>query len=310
MATGLPASGGNGTIRFMEEGRPVEGGHEDECDILTVNSSYFSALKIPLEAGRVFTPHDVISTPWIAVVNRTFAKTFFPNENAVGKRIRFTYNAKEPFREIVGIVGDTAQDDLAAVPPAAIYVANDQGSSTFLSYVVRTAGDPAGMIGAARAVLREMDPKLPMIQPLTMQEIADQSPSVFLRRYPSYLIAGFAGLALVLAMVGLYGLISYGVAQRTREIGIRVTLGAQQRDVLQLVLRQGFTAVLAGTVLGVIAGLALTRLLGSILYGVQPGDWITFSSVSLLLLIVAMGASLLPARRAMKVDPAVALRGE
>jgi putative ABC transport system permease protein len=205
-------------------------------------------------------------------------------------------------------VGDTAEDDLAGAPPAVVYVANDQGSSTFLSYMIRTAGDPAAFVATARAALREMDPRLPLIQPQTLEQIADQSPSVFLRRYPSYLIGGFAGLALLLAMIGLYGLISYGVAQRTREIGIRITLGAQRGDVLRLVLRQGLAAVLVGVAVGVAAGLGLTRLLSSVLFGVKPGDWMTFASVSILLLMVAMGASMIPARRAMKVDPAIALR--
>lgn len=174
--------------------------------------------------------------------------------------------------------------------------------------MIRTAGDPAAFVATARAALREMDPRLPLIQPQTLEEIADQSPSVFLRRYPSYLIGGFAALALLLAMIGLYGLISYGVAQRTREIGIRITLGAQRGDVLRLVLRQGLAAVLVGVAVGVAAGLGLTRLLSSVLFGVKPGDWMTFAGVSMLLLIVAMGASLIPARRAMKVDPATALR--
>ena len=222
MASGIPATGGNGTIRFVEEGRVIAQGQEDEADILTVNTSYFSALKIPLVSGRVFTAHDTLETPQLAIVNQTFAKSYFPNENPIGKRIRFTFNAKEPYREIVGVVGDTAEDDLAGAPPAVVYVANDQGSSTFLSYMIRTAGDPAAFVATARAALREMDPRLPLIQPQTLEQIADQSPSVFLRRYPSYLIGGFAGLALLLAMIGLYGLISYGVAQRTREIGIRI----------------------------------------------------------------------------------------
>ena len=149
-----------------------------------------------------------------------------------------------------------------------------------------------------------------MIQPQSLEEIANQSPSVFLRRYPSYVIGCFATLALILAIVGLYGLISHTVLQRTREIGIRVALGAQRRDIMRMVLRQGIGAAFAGVAIGVVAGKALTRLLSSLLYGVTPGDWVTFLSVSLLLLVVALAACSIPARRAMRVDPIVALRYE
>ncbi len=308
MASGLPANGGNGTIRFVVEGQPVRTGQEDECDILEINTHYFPALKIPLITGRGFTAHDNLQAAPVAIINQAFAKSYLRGENPIGKRLRFTFDAREPYREVVGVVGDTAQDDLAATPPPIIYMPNEQNSSTFLSYVVRTRGNPSAFIGTARAALRKMDPRLPLIQPKTLEQIANESPSVFLRRYPSYLIGGFAALALTLAIVGLYGLISYGVAMRTREIGIRVTLGAQPDDVLRLVLREGFVMALAGTVAGVIAGQALTRLLSSVLFAVHPGDWKTFLCVSLLMLTVAMGASWLPARRAMRVDPAIALR--
>jgi putative ABC transport system permease protein len=200
--------------------------------------------------------------------------------------------------------------DLAATPPPIIYTPNDQGPNTFLSYMVRTTGEPAALVGAVRAALQEADPQLPMIQPQSLEEVANQSPSVFLRRYPSYLIGSFAALALVLAVVGLYGLIAHMVLQRTREIGIRVALGAQRRDIMRIVLRQGIRATLAGVAIGVAAGLVLTRLLRSLLFGVTPGDWLTFLSVALLLLVVALAACAIPARRAMRVDPIVALRYE
>src|SRR5437588_2058369 len=155
--------------------------------------------------------------------------------------------------------------------------------------------------GRPRRLLQEMDPQLPLIQPQSLEQIANQSPSVFLRRYPSYLIGSLAALALALAVVGLYGLISHMVLQRTREIGIRVALGAQRRDILKMVLRQGIRATLAGVAIGVPAGLALTRLLRSMLYGVTPGDWLTFLSVALLILVVALAACSIPARRATRV---------
>jgi len=308
--TGIPASGGSGTIRFLVHGRPAATGQDLECNLLTVTTGYFSTLKIPLLAGRFFSQRDSLDAPEVLVVNAAFAREYFPNENPIGKMIRFTFNKKEPFRQIVGIVGDTAEIDLAAPPPPVIYFPNDQGPTTFLSYMLRTAADPSPFIGAARAALHEMDPQLPMIQPQTLEQVANQSTSVFLRRYPSYLIGSFASLALILAMVGLYGLISYSVLQRTREIGIRVTLGAQRGDILQMIVRQGIRAVLAGVAIGIVAALALTRLLGSLLYGVSSSDWLTFSSVALLLILVAIAACSIPARRATRVDPIVALRYE
>jgi putative ABC transport system permease protein len=309
-ASGIPANGGSGSIRFIVEGRPTAVGQEDECQILTVSPDYFRALRIPLSDGRFFSPSDAQGSPDVVVVNRAFAKTHFPGENPLGKRIRFTFNAQNPFLQIVGVAGDTTSVDLAATPPPIIYTPNDQGPNTFLSYMVRTTGEPAALVGAVRAALQEADPQLPMIQPQSLEEVANQSPSVFLRRYPSYLIGSFAALALVLAVVGLYGLIAHMVLQRTREIGIRVALGAQRRDIMRIVLRQGIRATLAGVAIGVAAGLVLTRLLRSLLFGVTPGDWLTFLSVALLLLVVALAACAIPARRAMRVDPIVALRYE
>ena len=310
VTTGIPASGGSGTIRFLVRGRPAATGQDLECNILTVTNGYFSTLKIPLLSGRIFSERDSLDAPEVLVVNAAFTREYFPNENPIGKMIRFTFNKKEPFRQIMGVVGDTAEVDLAAPPPPVIYFPNDQGPTTFLSYMVRTAADPAAFVGTARAALHEMDAQLPMIQPQTLEQVANQSTSVFLRRYPSYLIGSFASLALILAMVGLYGLISYSVLQRTREIGIRVTLGAQRADILRMIVRQGIRAVLAGVGIGIVAALALTRLLGSLLYGVTSSDWLTFSSVALLLVLVAFAACSIPARRATRVDPIVALRYE
>ncbi len=308
--SGIPASGGSGTIRFVVEGRTTALGQEDECQIITVSTGYFSSLKIPLVEGRFFNGSDKQDVPGTVVVSRAFVKAYLSGENPIGKRIRFTYSAQNPFLEIVGVAGDTASIDIAAPPPAIVYTANDQGPSTYVSYLVRTAGEPAAFVGTARAALHEMDPQLPMIQPQSLEQIANQSPSVFLRRYPSYVIGSFAALALILAVVGLYGLISHMVLQRTREIGIRVALGAQRRDILRMVLRQGIVATFAGVAIGIVAALALTRLLSSLLFGVTPGDWATFLSVAALLLVVAVVACSIPARRATRVDPIVALRYE
>jgi predicted permease len=310
VTSALPIGGSGGTIRFLVQGRATPQGQEDECDIVTVTPDYFSTLQVPLISGRMFSATDKLEAPWVTMVNQAFVKKYFPNEEAVGKRTRFTFDAKEPYREIVGVVGNIAQDDLAGPPMPVMYVANEQGPSTFLTYMVRTAGDPAAFVGSAQVALHQMDPQLPLIQPQTMQHFTQQTPAVFLRRYPSYLIGSFAGLALLLAMIGLYGLVSYTVQQRTREIGIRMALGAQPADVLKLVMGQGVGAVLAGVGVGVVAALALTRLMASLLFGVRATDAVTFASVALLLTAVALAASYIPARRAMRTDPLHALRHE
>lgn len=306
----IPANGGAGSIRFVVEGRPTAVGQDYECDIVTVDSTYYSTLKIPLIHGRYFNAADSIDAPRVLVVNQAFARSYFPNDSPLGKRIRFTYNALEPFREIVGVVGDTAQDDLAAPRPPIIYVPNDQGPSTYLSFMVRIAGQPVAFVGSVRAALREIDPQLPLIQPRTLEQVAEQSPSVFLRSYPSVLVGSFAALALILAAVGLYGLISYTVLQRTREIGIRVAMGAQRTDVLRLVLREGLVTAILGVVIGVAAGLVLTHLMSSLLFGVAPADWRTFTGAAAFLLLVALAACAIPASRATRVDPIIALRYE
>ncbi len=307
----IPLTGNGGTIRFVVEGRTTAAGQEDECDIRGSGGGYFSTMKIPLAAGRYFdNAADTPQAPRAVIVNQSFVKSYFPGENPVGKRIRFTFDSRQPFRQIVGVVGDVLEDDLASPAPAVIYTANSQSPSSFINLVVRTSGEPAAFVGSSQAALREMDQQLSLIRPRTMEEIADQSPSVFLRRYPSYLIGSFAGLALVLAMVGLYGLISYTVLLRTREIGIRMALGAQRRDILRLVLGQGIGSAIAGVGIGIAAALGLTRLMTSLLFGVTPNDGFTFASVAVLLVLVAMAACAIPVRRATRVDPLVALRHE
>jgi putative ABC transport system permease protein len=309
-ASAIPANGGSGTIRFVVEGRPTARGQEDECDVATVDGSYFQTLHIPLISGRLFAATDTSEAPRVLLVNQAFARAYFPGDTPVGKRIHFTYEPRDPYREIVGVVGDVANDDFALAHPPVIYSPNEQGPSTFLSYLVRTAGDPLAFVGTARAALRQMDPQLPLIQPRSLRQVAEESPSVFLRRYPSYLIGSFAVLALTLAVVGLYGLLSYSVAQRTREIGIRAAPGAQRGDILRMVLRDGLITSGLGVGIGVAAGLLLTRLMSSLLFGVTPRDGLTFSAVAVLLLAVTLVACTIPARRAMRVDPIVTLRHE
>jgi putative ABC transport system permease protein len=310
-STIIPVSNGGSTIRFLIEGRPKKLGQEDECNIVEVSRGYFSTLKISLQEGRYFNEDDARrGAEEVVVVSRAFAKAYFPGESALNKRVRYTYDPKNPYRRIIGVVADTALIDLDQLPPAVIFELNEHSGDTYLSYLVRTNGDPLPTVGAAREILRNLDSQLPLVQPRTLEQVAEQAPSVFLRSYPSLLIGSFAGLALILAVIGLYGVISYSVIQRTREIGIRVAMGAQRRDVLRLVLREALTTSATGVLVGVVSGLFLTRLMSSLLYVVSPNDWPTFAAVSAVLLCVAIAACAIPATRATRVDPVIALRYE
>lgn len=306
----VPLSGGGNSIRFLIEGQPVETGHENECAIRDVSNNYFSMMKIPVVAGRAFDDSaDSATAPKHVIVNQAWVKEYFHGENPIGKRIKFTFSPTQPYREIVGVVGNIA-NALDSPEEPAIFCPFAQDANSYINYIVRAAGNPASVLGAIRSALRGTDSQLFPIQPLTMDEIIAQSPSVFLRRYPSYLIGSFAALALILAMIGLYGLISYSVLQRTRELGIRIALGAQERDVMRLIMGQGARLAVIGVAVGIVAGLALTQLMRSLLYGVSATDPLTFAGVAILLTAVAILACYIPARRAMRTDPIVALRYE
>jgi len=311
--SGLPAIQNRSSSRFVIEGRAVAPGEEESSLQRRVDQNYFSVMKIPLLRGREFNSFDIADRPRVLIVNQAWVKHYLAaGEDPIGRRIRLTLAPQEPYREIIGVVGDVAEDNLAVPPPPVMYfpVDQDSGYASYLNYVVRTDGDPAELVGAVRAAMRSIDPQLAFIEPQSMEQFVERSPAVFLRRYPFYLIGSFAALALVLAMLGLYGLISYSVVQRTREIGIRMALGAQRQDILRIVIRQGMVATVAGVAAGLICGLALTRLIASQLYGVSSTDWVTFAVVAVLLLIISLAAAFIPARRATQVDPMVALRSE
>jgi predicted permease len=307
----IPLTGDGSTIRFLREGETIAAGQESECDIRDITPNYFSVMKIPLVSGRFFNESDETADgPKHVIVNQNFADRFLHGENPLGKRIRFTFSDKQPYREIVGVIGDIAGPGLDSPPQPAIFGPFIQGPNSFITYLARTSGDPANAIASLRTTLRDVDPQLVLIQPQTMQQIIDQSPSVFLRRYPSYLIGGFAALALLLAMIGLYGLVSYSVAQRTRELGVRIALGAAPSDVLRLVLGEGSRLAFIGIAIGLLAAFALTGLMRSLLFGVSPADPLTFVGMATLFVGVALTACYIPARRATRVDPIMALRYE
>jgi predicted permease len=306
----LPLSGGGNSVRFVVEGRPVEKGKEDECNIRDVTANYFQVMKVPLVAGRFAADTDAPDKPPVALVNRAFAKAYFPNDNPVGKRFRFTYSDKQPFREIVGVVGDENEGQLDEPMAATLYLPFEQSVDSYMSFVVRTNVEPASMISAIRDTLRGMDSEVPLIAPQTMEQIMAESPAVFLRKFPSVLMGSFAGLAMVLAMVGLYGLVQYSVSRRTREIGIRIALGAQSADVFRMILGRGLKLAGLGVLTGLIAAAALMQLMSGLLFGVHPIDGVTFLGAGLALGLVAVFACLIPGRRATSVDPIVALRND
>lgn len=307
----VPLTGNANTIRFVVEGQPVRVGGESESLIVDVTNGYFSAMKIPLLAGRFFNDNDDTQTgDRHVIVSQAWVRQYLRGESPLGKRIRFTYSPKQKFREIVGVVGDIANAQLDSPELPAIYLPFTQDPNSYISYVVRTQGNPANALSGIREALRESDPQLFLIQPTSMEQVIDRSPAVFLRRYPSYLIGSFAALAMVLAMIGLYGLISYSVSQRTREFGIRIAVGAARGDILGLVLKQGVKLAAIGVGAGIIAALALTRLMTSLLFGVRSFDPETFLLVSVGLAAVALAACYVPARRAVRVDPISALRHE
>ena len=292
---------------YIREGRPATPEESANAAYMVITPDYFRAMQIPLTAGRAFTDQDNDQSPKVVIVNQTMARQMWPGEDPTGKRITIWRDEKFP-REIVGVVGDV-KATLDAEAGAQMYVPYAQDATWgSLTLAVRTTGDPSSMAAAVRNEIRAFDKTLPVYNVKTMDDVvgADVAP----RRSSMMLFSAFALVALVLSMIGIYGVTAYYVTQRTHEIGIRLALGAQLRDVLTLVLRRGLILALVGIGVGLAGAFALTRLLTSLLFGVKPVDVATFVAVSLGLIAVAVVACYLPARRATKVDPLVALRYE
>jgi putative ABC transport system permease protein len=313
-ASYLPVSGSGSIIHFNIAGHPPKSPHEYiAAAYCTVTGNYFETLGIPLLQGRYLQRSDKERSPSVVVVNSTFVKTYFPNENPLGRRIQLgaTPDNTVPIMEIVGVVSDVTQG-LGLDPKAEMFVPYRQGDQLLpefeLSLVMRTAADPHQEASSLRSAVAEIDPNQPIVKMRTMED--NMAATVAQPRFRTWLIGIFAGLALLLAAVGIYGVMSYSVTQRTNEIGIRVTLGAQRRDVFRTVVGEGLRYALLGVGIGVAAGLVLTRLLASFLYGISAYDPATFLVVAGLLIAVSAAASFFPARRATRVDPIVALRYE
>jgi len=280
-------------------------------DTRTVSSDYFSTMGIALLAGEAFSQQDGPNAPPVVVINQTLAHRFWPNESPLGKRMKIGgADSKSPWFTIKGVVNDSAQGSLDANVHPEAYFALGQMAGRYrrMNIAVRTSVDPKSLVPSIQKAIREVDTNQPVYQIQTLDELIKDS--VGTRRFALLILVLFASLALVLAATGIYGVISYSVAQRTQEIGIRVALGARVADVLLLVVGQCMRLALTGVVIGLVAALALTHLMTSLLFGVTPTDASTFIAVSLSLLLVALLACYIPARRATKIDPLTALRYE
>jgi len=276
----------------------------------TVTVGYFDAMGIPLKSGRTFTSQDALPTGGSVVVNESFEKQYFPGESAIGKRIRLGAGPGKTARwqTVVGVVSDVRQSGSAGDVLPEVYSPDLDDAGEALSFVLRVTGDPADLISAVHGVVAAVNPNQPLHNVMTMeQRLADTTTSP---RLSASLLGGFAAVALLLAVVGIYGVMSYAVMQRRREIGVRMALGAQQNDVLVLVIRGGLRLTLLGVAIGLVGAFALTRYLSNLLFSVKATDPVTFLGVAVALMGVALLACWLPARRAARVDPMVALRNE
>lgn len=292
---------------YIREGRPATPEESVSASYLVATPNYFQTLNIPLLSGRGFTDQDTEQTTKVVVVNESMARRLWPGKSPVGKRITIWRDEKFP-REIVGVVGDT-RGSLDTEAGSQMYVPYSQDANwTGMSLVIRANTEPTSLTAGVRNEIRSVDKGIPIFNVKTMDDVL--SISVGPRRTPMVLLTAFAGVALLLAMIGIYGVTSYHVTQRTQEIGIRMALGAQMRDVLKLILKGGMVLALIGIAVGLAGAFALTRLLDSLLFGVKPTDVVTFIVVSLCLLGTALLACYLPARKATKVDPLKALRYE
>jgi putative ABC transport system permease protein len=306
----LPFGGDDQARTFTIVGHPAPAeGMEPSASFLTADGAYFGTMRIPLKHGRLFDARDGKDAKLVVLINDTFVQKYFPNENPLGQRMQIGRSEDGPPREIVGVVGTAKHGNLAEANKAEYYLPFAQAPDRYSDIVLRTREPaPAGLESMIRRTVHEIDPQqfIPALKPLPQLVSATLSQS----RFNTGLLGVFAAVAIILAAVGIYGVIAYNVTQRTREIGIRMALGAQRQQMLTMILRQSLTMAAIGIGIGVLGAIAATRLLNALLFGVGTTDLLTYGAVILLLGVAALLAGLLPARRAMKVDPVIALRYE
>jgi putative ABC transport system permease protein len=327
-ASGLPLGNNGWQTSFVVDGRPKPPpGDTPLMEACTVTPDYFRSMNIPLLRGRYFTEHDdrsfvadkdfskmnegerLIAGTNVIIIDEQFAKRYWPNEEAVGKRIRFGTDDGAPLLEVVGVVGRVKMEGLDNDSNRVQgYFSFSQVPFQAMAIIVKGQGDPTQLIASARNQVRSLDPDQPIYSIRTMDQI--RGDSIAPQRLNLTLLSIFAGIAFVLAIVGIYGVMSYAVTQRTHEIGIRMAVGAQPRDVFRMILGQGMMLTIIGMVAGLLGAFALTRLMATMLFSVKPTDPLTFGGVALLLLAIALIACYIPGRRATKVDPVNSLRYE
>jgi predicted permease len=299
-------SGSTSSTSIFRQGHTYAPRQQDSINILQVSPDYFKTMEMRLMSGRGFTERDNETAPKVVVINETAVLKYFANENPLG--LRFGQSVEQSGQlEIVGVLRDAKYNSVRDEIPPTMYVPALQGRPATVFHV-RTAGDPAVTIGAIREAVRQIDPELPLIDLATQAEQIDKNLSqerAFAQAYSM-----FGALALLLASIGLFGLMSYSVARRTNEIGIRMALGARSEDVLRLVMGESMRLVSVGVVLGLVATLAAGRLVSSVLFGLAPSDAVTMAAAAMVMIAVSALAGFLPARRAARVDPLVALRAE
>jgi len=311
LSSSLPLQGGMGTV-VAPEGHQPPSGEEDWVQIVMASPRYFRTVGIPILGGRDFTASDTASGSGVAIINQTMAREYWPGGNPVGKRIDHVGPHEQSFA-VVGVVGDTAMEDFRKIPGPVVYLPIAQAYLMFpwqpdINLLARTTGDPHTLIPALHAAVARVNPQLPVFRVRTMRDQIART--LVEERFVARLLFIFAFLAVVLSAAGVYGLVSYATEASTHEFGVRIALGARAGDVVWMVLRRGLSVMSIGLIIGLAAALGLTRLLISLLFGVSPTDAFTFGAVALLIGLVSVLASYLPARRATRVDPLIALRYE
>ena len=307
--TYLPLSGWNGGIDFSIEGRPpLTGAESPSASYQSVSEDYFRSMSIPVLAGRAFTARDDRTATRVVMINEALAKKYWPGESALGRHVQIAINAPAQRYEIVGVVGNARSAGLEEPIEPEMYVSAWQNPDSLICLTLRTSGDPTALAQPLRAAIWSVDPEQPVTYVMPLSELAAES--LAFRRAGMMLAGGFGALALLLAAIGISGVLSYSVSRRTREIGVRVALGATRAEVGRLVLREGLLMTGAGMAIGLVAAVVLSRFMASVLYEVKPGDPLTYVVVAAVLLAVAVVATLVPARRATAVDPLVALRSD
>jgi putative ABC transport system permease protein len=313
----LPLDGGGSHQPVAVEGQPVVPmADQPEVDVRVISPGYLHAMRIPLVRGRDLNDADVVGRPPVVLISESLAKRFWPNENPIGKHVTLTF-FPDAVREVAGVVGDVKQDSLVQSRPVEMLYwpvsqitapPSETWRSFGLSLAVRTSADPTSVISAVTSAVHRVDPEMPVEQLVTMEGLISES--LFPQRFNMLLLGAFAGLALVLAAVGIYSVLSYTVRRRVREIGIRMALGASHSDVLRMVVSDGMKPILLGIAIGLAAALALSRVVASLIFGVRATDPLTFAAVALLLVAVGLLATILPAYRATRVEPVRILREE